>query len=605
MKQQLRYFFLPLALLLSVGGKAATWPPTAVQVAACQPASTARESWQATAIGVPLAAATAVDAFVFDTEEGLAALGLPVPAPNNGTSLGSAVYTAGQVSLSSEGGTVGARIWNSNGALTLRLYKTSTLTLQVPAGCSLTKVTFGGTVNGTADGGTLSGAEWTCSEGLERVVFAISATTTLTSITVTYTTENAIPTVASIAELKQQEPGSEVTLRLGDAQMARVMYVYGAGEEQEAYVRDNSGAICFYGINPNVPFRHGQHLAGQITGRFVMDNGLPKFCAVEGLTNTAFLAIAAPITEPEVLPTEVEATAYERNIANWVRVKGLHVTADDLQTQEGLTLTDRFHLAAGEPYHAPYRGAIVDITGIAVPAGNVRGLHPMQENGQRPVVFVIDEQEAFVTPPYDYADVAVRLRRTLSADAWNTFCVPFDMPSLEGATLTEFSGQMTADGTAMLFTPATQVEAGKPYLVKGSLQDPTFEAVTLKAIGVQRVDAANGTYAFVGTYGPREMKTDKTERFLGEGDMLYWPEDDGTPDYATMKGMRAYFIVPAGEQGAKVVFADEITGIAGTLVPQAQESVRIYNLSGQRVSGRLQDLPKGIYIVNGHKIVKK
>ena len=88
--------------------------------------------------------------------------------------------------------------------------------------------------------------------------------------------------------------------------MARVLYVFGTGNTQEAYIRDKTGAVCFYGINPNVPFVSNQHLAGQITGEYVVENGVPYFKAIPNVTNTSLLVIAAPVTEQTVQPKEIE-----------------------------------------------------------------------------------------------------------------------------------------------------------------------------------------------------------------------------------------------------------------------------------------------------------
>ncbi len=144
-----------------------------------------------------------------------------------------------------------------------------------------------------------------------------------------------------------------------------------------------------------------------------------------------------------------------------------------------------------------------------------------------------------------------------------------------------------------------------PYLIKGELTNTIWDNVTLKSTPAQSVKADKEGYAFIGTYGRREMKTDKSERFLSKDQTLCWPEDNGNPDYKLLKGMRAYYVVPTDVQAAKVMFQGEATGIAPIVSISQAEDVKIYNLNGQLMNGSLNDLPKGIYIINGHKIIKK
>ena len=385
--------------------------------------------------------------------------------------------------------------------------------------------------------------------------------------------------------------------------MARVLCVHGTGDTQEAYVRDCTGAVCFYGINPNVPFVCNQHMAGKITGKYVLENGVPRFKAVSTLTNTSLLVIAAPVTEAEVQPKEIKAADYAANVADWISLKNLRIAADGLSTQEGIAVRNRFGITADkDKYVEPYAGAIVDIAGIAVPDGDKKEINPLFENNQRPIVFVIDEGEAFVSPRQDMPDVAVRLNRTLTSGHWNTFAVPFDIEteSLKDAQIAKFTGRM--EGSTMIFENGlTRIEAGMPYLVKWEVKNPTYEGVTLKAINAQTVSSADKLYSFVATYSPATLALDKTERYLGSDGNLYYPT--GTEGQANrLKGLRAYYRVPA-TAGTKIAFFDETTGIA---LPKEQSQpcqFKVYNLNGQYLGSSLNGLPKGLYIVNGRKVI--
>lgn len=549
--------------------------------------------------------------FDFSTDEGLKALGIAKPAEDGGTNLTKPTYTIGSVSMSYTSASTPTRVWNGKGNTELRFYKKGgSITFSVPEGQHITSVVFTGMLHSKANLGKLSGMQWTDNgTTTNSVTFTATKTNNIETAVITYSAaqpEQPVFTVNSIQDLKALQSGSRATLCLTDGDegsMARVLYVHGTGDTQEAYVRDRTGAVCFYGINPNVPFVCNQHMAGKITGEYVLENGVPRFKAVNTLTNTSLLVIAAPVTEAEVQPKEIKAADYAANVADWISLKNLHIAADGLSTQEGIAVRNRFGITADkDKYVEPYAGAIVDIAGIAVPDGDKKEINPLFENNQRPIVFVIDEGEAFVSPQHDMADVAVRLNRTLTSGHWNTFAVPFDIEteSLKDAQIAKFTGKM--EGSTMIFENGqTRIEAGTPYLVKCEVKNPTYEGVTLKATKAQTVSSADKLYSFVATYSPATLALDKTERYLGSDGNLYYPT--GTEGQANrLKGLRAYYRVPA-TAGTKIAFFDETTGIA---LPKEQSQpcqFKVYNLNGQYLGSSLNGLPKGLYIVNGRKVI--
>ena len=194
----------------------------------------------------------------------------------------------------------------------------------------------------------------------------------------------------------------------------------------------------------------------------------------------------------------------------------------------------------------------------------------------------------------------VSLTRTLEANIWNTFCVPFgfkvENSALAGAKVKEFD---KIDGTTMYMKDATYVLPGRPYLVMPAETDivnPTFSAVAIYDEAATKV--GNDTYALTGTYSPKTISEDniygvKANGAIAKGKM-------GT----TIKGLRAYFIINNGI-GAKINFGDdETTGIENIVTPTAISNQKVYNLNGQYVGNDLKAMPKGIYIVNGKKVIK-
>ena len=559
--------------------------------------------------------------FDFSSDKGLNALGINKPEKGEGngkenekkrsTNLGNREYSIDKVTMRCTSANTATRIWRTGNQTDLRFYKNGgSITFTVPTGQQITNIAFTGTLGSNCNTGQLNGKEW--NDGgtpTNSVTFTANDKNYIQTITITYSNpkpEKTITKVNSIKELKALESGSYATLSFTDGNngsMARVLHVYGTGDIQEAYIRDNTGAVCFYGINPNVPFAYNQHLAGQITGEYVLENGVPHFKAISGKTNTAYLIIATPVTEKEVQPKEIEATEYTNSIADWVLLKNLSITNEQLTTQEGIVINNRFNSTASkDKYTKPYNGAIIDLAGIAIPNGAKHEINPMYQNGQRAVVFVIDDEKGFVSPQNDIIDAAVRLKRTLSAQYWNTFAVPFDIEydALENVEIAKFTGKV--EGNTMIFKKEqTLIEAGVPYIVKWDIKDPTFESVTLKATKTQTINSNDGQFSFVAIYGPTALALNKTERYLAKDGNLYYPSSSDNKANL-LKGLRAYYRVPAGA-GAKIAFFGETTGITSPEVLTTPTTINVYNLNGQYMGSSINNLPKGIYIVNGRKLI--
>lgn len=194
----------------------------------------------------------------------------------------------------------------------------------------------------------------------------------------------------------------------------------------------------------------------------------------------------------------------------------------------------------------------------------------------------------------------VSLIRTLDANIWNTFCVPFafkvENSALAGAKVKEFD---KIDGTTMYMKDATYVLPGRPYLVKptAEIKNPTFSAVAIYDETATKV--GNDTYALTGIYSPKTISEDNIYGVKANGAIAKGKKD------TTIKGLRAYFIINGNGSAAKINFGDdETTGIENIVTPTAINNQKVYNLNGQYVGNDLKAMPKGIYIVNGKKVIK-
>lgn len=195
----------------------------------------------------------------------------------------------------------------------------------------------------------------------------------------------------------------------------------------------------------------------------------------------------------------------------------------------------------------------------------------------------------------------VTLTRTLVANKWNTLCVPFETEiagtALEGATVKTIG---TIEGNVINLKDADKIEAGVPYLVMPtteSIVNPTFKSVTISV--TTPIEKGNDEYKFVGTYSPKTI-------FDKDFGKIWGVTADGKlakiNANTTMKGLRAYFVFPVNV-AAKLNFDGETTGI-NNIETNAAVNGKVYNLNGQYVGNSLNGLKKGIYVVNGKKVIK-
>lgn len=239
----------------------------------------------------------------------------------------------------------------------------------------------------------------------------------------------------------------------------------------------------------------------------------------------------------------------------------------------------------------PNEGSTVKLTSMTVT------MSPLPQ-----VTFFENENNDDALITYDKETVNTTLTRTLVANKWNTFCVPFETEiagtALEGATVKAIG---TVVGNVINLVDATKIEAGVPYLVMpttGDIVNPTFKSVTITEISAK--EAGNDEYKFVGTYSPKTITVDEFGKIWGvtaEGKLAKINAK------TTMKGLRAYFVFPTNAAAAKLNFDGETTGI-NNIETNAAVNGKVYNLNGQYVGNSLNGLKKGIYVVNGKKVIK-
>lgn len=221
-----------------------------------------------------------------------------------------------------------------------------------------------------------------------------------------------------------------------------------------------------------------------------------------------------------------------------------------------------------------------------------------------------------VLADWDGYDADVTMHRTLKANGWNTFTIPYDISKVflniqkENYGITavkELTDATLTDGTLNLkFKEAESIEAGKPYLV---MVENDFDLSTIAVPEVVKATPhpfTSDAVDFIPTLGKTTIPAGdvKNVLFMTSGGNLKHP----TTLPADIKGFRAYFQLKGDAVNAASFNLDfgngETTGINSlTSEPSSNGEGTIYSLDGRRLSGK--PAQKGVYIVNGKKMVIK
>ena len=212
----------------------------------------------------------------------------------------------------------------------------------------------------------------------------------------------------------------------------------------------------------------------------------------------------------------------------------------------------------------------------------------------------------------DFTATKATYDRTLAAGK-ATLCLPYELPvqGFKAYTLSENQGNPAAvhfekvSGTLGAYRPYLLVADGTPQLGGENLQ--------VKADCSSLVLSA-GNYYFKGAvHDVVNWWLTSDHAYILQADGLFHKVTSDNPS-VTVPAYRAYISYNSHE-GAKrlsIVFDGETTGIGGTTngATDGAADGAVYNLQGQRVADRLDDsvrrqIPTGVYIVNGRKVIVK
>lgn len=232
-----------------------------------------------------------------------------------------------------------------------------------------------------------------------------------------------------------------------------------------------------------------------------------------------------------------------------------------------------------------------------------------------PQEITLDENSDNIVAAAENVNVTLK-RKLIADDNWNTLCVPFNLTPEQttkafGADV-ELRTLTHAEGTTLTFGKATEIEAGKPYLIRVK-EVPTdyvykFTGVKVIASGDNWTIQNVGNVNFIGLYAPRDVTElemlidDGVALFLGDNNKFFRAQS-GTK----MGGFRAFFLVSkdTNPTNVKAVIDGVANGIEDLVIDGVKANGRVYNLNGQYVGKSLNGLQPGLYIQNGKKIVVK
>ena len=214
----------------------------------------------------------------------------------------------------------------------------------------------------------------------------------------------------------------------------------------------------------------------------------------------------------------------------------------------------------------------------------------------------------------DFTAAEVIYQRSFSfAGMSGTICLPYELPVQRFRAYTLSGGQ----GNKLYFKEVTgTLEAYKPYYITGIGVDPTLSGnnMQVKAFHDDNLTTATTTgHSMTGT-------VEGVDNATAAAANAYILQNDGdfhkvTTEHsgATVPAYRAYVVCPKASAGAKtlsIVFEGETTGIDGVTDGTTVTDGPVYDLQGRRMADRLDDnarrqLPAGVYIVGGRKVVVK
>lgn len=205
----------------------------------------------------------------------------------------------------------------------------------------------------------------------------------------------------------------------------------------------------------------------------------------------------------------------------------------------------------------------------------------------------------------DGATVNVMLKRNLSSKCWNTVCLPF---SVKKEQLAEVFGENTyivaldrydtAENT-ISFRQTDGIVAGTPCLLWPG-EDKLYIMVQDAVLTDKLHNVVSNGVNFKGVYNPTVISY--SDVFLAPDSELDSPDE--VEDSNRISGFNAYFSGLTDVSSARVSIDGVFNSISGVAASRQPSADKVYTIDGRFAGHSISNLPKGVYIVGGKKVVK-
>ena len=224
-------------------------------------------------------------------------------------------------------------------------------------------------------------------------------------------------------------------------------------------------------------------------------------------------------------------------------------------------------------------------------------------------------------------NVTIENRGTLYAGEWNMMCLPFKLSAAgykkafgEDVKVAEFTGVTKSEGGELVsfnlayINEKKGMKAATPYLIKPfkdiPMADVTFEGVKVSTKTTEEQATGDVNCKLIGTLQPTILNKGHQQLVLKASNELQYMSPNST---IPMQACRAYFELTdtgTGTVAAAKSFSFSIDGettgvkVIDVNAPSASTNTRVYNMNGQLVGTSVENLPQGIYVIAGKKVVK-
>lgn len=335
---------------------------------------------------------------------------------------------------------------------------------------------------------------------------------------------------------------------------------------------------------------------------------------IKGLSVSA--SSVADVPEPALSPVMLDKSAVAKVAGkHFIKVDDANVAGVDADAFESVKTDDE--LTYVDLMETGIKGITVDRSSdafqnvpekafIYLPAGN------KVKAGTKNVIIgsVCENMEMADDAPYfemaqDFTALNVKQNRDYSdfVDKNCTVYLPFAIDEETAATLGTFYELKDYDGTTVVMESVKETKANIPYMFKPKAADTKVAAKMVKVEATPAAAPVAGSIKFVGTYEQKDIVSNTSTQyycFMADGAMAgKFVHVTGTA--VQMNPYRAYMVVEGGTLSRELdLVIDGISTSIKNMKVGTDDNV-YYDMQGRRVLYPT----KGLYIVNGHKVIIK